>query len=95
MRDIKLRGSRRLGRILQVKIDERSSLGTVGSVTIVRRVEVHIYDLLLGIVASGLRGQNNLFELTDKRILVADDNVFDELLCDRAAAGHDVPFCQI
>ncbi len=91
LRDIQLGCRCSFGGILQIEVDERGSFGPVGHVAIVGRVEIHIYNLLLGVEVRCLRGQDNLFELADNRIFIADDGVFDHLLSDGAAAGHDVP----
>ena len=92
---VKLHGGAFPRLIFQPKVDSSGSIDTIGLMAIVDTIQVHLQDILFGIVAIDLGSQDDLFELTDNRGLVADDQVFDQLLCDGAAALNDTAMGQI
>ena len=62
---------------------------------VVDAVQVHLEDVALAVAAVDERGQDDFFELALNGSLVADDQVFNELLGDGTAAFDDVSGAQV
>src|SRR5713226_9287695 len=93
--NVQLRSSGRGWRILQVIVHKRGSLGSIGLLAIVGGIQVHGEYLLFGKVPRHLRCQDDLLQFTYGCILVADDGIFDQLLCNGAAAGNNVSMTEV
>ena len=90
LREVELHSSRLTVLILQAEVDGSSGIDTVCLVAVVYAVQVHIEDVALAVAAVDKRGQDDFFELALNGSLVADDQVFNELLGDGTAAFDDV-----
>ena len=73
-----------LQRLAEVRL--RGGIHAVGALAEVDLIEVHLEDLILGVVALDLDREHDLLELARQRALVREEQVARQLLGDRAAA---------
>src|SRR6266700_3513158 len=71
------------------------SVGAVGLLTIIDGVQIHRENLLFGIDARDAGRQDDFLQLAHDRIAVPYNGIFDQLLGDGAATGHDTHAGQV
>src|SRR6266566_2094190 len=72
--------------ILQAKVDSSCGINAIGLVSIINSVQIHGQNIGFGVVVIELRSQHHLFQLAHNSRCIANDQVFNELLADGAAA---------
>src|SRR2546421_9153878 len=78
---IELHGSAFTSRLIfQPKVDRRGGIDTIGLVAVVDTIQVHLHDVMLGIMAVDLWCEHDLLELTHNCILVAHNQILNQLL---------------
>ena len=84
---VELHGSAFTSRLIfQPKVDRRGGIDTIGLVAVVDTIQVHLHDVMLGIMAIDLRCEHDLFELTHNCSLVAHNQILNQLLGNCASA---------
>ena len=81
--------------ILQAKVDGSRGINAIGLVSIINGVQVHGQNIGFGVVVIELRSQYHLFQLTHNSRRIANNQVFNELLADGAAAFDHAPILQV
>ena len=83
------------GHIFQPKVDRGGGIDTIGLVTVVDTIQVHLHDVALGIMAIDVRRQYDLLELTLECVAVAHDQILNQLLGNCAATFYNAPTAQV
>src|SRR5947207_8783984 len=78
---VELHGSAFTSRLIfQPKVDRRGGIDTIGLLAVVDSIQVHLHDVMLGIIAIDLRCEHDLFKLTHNCCLVAHNQILNQLL---------------
>ena len=80
---------------MPVKVGLGGGLDAVGARPVIDRVQVHAQDRGLAIAARQRIGQGQLMHLAGERRLPTEEHHLHQLLCDAAAAFHDVADHQV
>ncbi len=78
-----------------VVVELCGGLDAKGAVTVADLVQVHLHDLVLGILALHLQGENSFLDLAVPGTFLAEPDVADQLLGDGARALFDVLVAQV